>query len=120
MEVSLIPKNIRRSIPQHSLDLQNSCYILYILTQMKPRYNTHDESLVWELVVSSLLHGTCSPNKAILGGQWLSTAMLEPGESGVLVVIHVGKGDVSQELTEVYILKAAKILCSYKKTENTQ
>lgn len=87
---------------------------------MKTRYNIDDESLVWELVVPSLLHGMRSPNKAILGGEWLSTAMLEPGQSGALAVIPVGKGDFSQELTEVYILKTAKILGSYKKPENTQ
>lgn len=75
---------------------------------------------MWGLAISSLLPGTWSPYEAILGGQRLSTAMLEPGQSGLLVVIHGGKGDVSQELTEVYILKAAKILCSYRKTENAQ
>jgi len=46
-----------------------------------------------------------------------STAILEPWESGDLVVIHQGKGDVSQELTEVCILKAVKILCSYRKSQ---
>lgn len=68
-------------------------------------------------MVSSLLPGTYSPNKAILGGQWLSIAMLELGELFVSVVIHVGPGAVSQELTEIHILKAAEILCSYRKTE---
>lgn len=43
--------------------------------------------------------------KAMLGGQRFSTAVLDRGESGSLV----SRGDVSQQLTELDILKAAKI-----------